>query len=224
MFTSLAPRTLAAYERAWSDFIQFCVSHVCSSFPASSAIVAYYISHCYLKGLAYSIIVSRISVVAYVHKIKGVSDPTSTQMVKTILKGLSKSSAVADKRSPVTLDILGTLSSNLPRVLCDSYSVALCRAVYLFMFHLALRVSEVAVTDNHTQHTVLSSDIEIMQNTPVSHSIRVHFRTYKHSQFPAVLLLKSDSSNICPVASLMRYLKMRPSVPGPYSYMKLANL
>lgn len=187
--------------------------------PASRETIENYISYCHLKGLSYATILSRVSVISYVHKVRHQHDATSDVRVKAVLKGLSKSSHTFDVRSPVTLPVLRSICSKLHRVVSDSYQLVMCRAIFTFMFHLALRVGEIAVTDGNSDNVLGYKDIEFFVDSAGEKCLRVAFKKYKHSHSPALVLVKSDSSPVCPVSCMDMYLRKRQASNNPHLFV-----
>lgn len=217
MYESLAPRTITAYTKAWTNFSNFCISHGVRSLPAPPIIIAHYISDCYLKGLAYTTVLSRVSVIAYAHKIKLSQDPTTDNVVRNVLKGLNKCTASADTRSPITRIMLHELCDSLRYVISDGYHQILCKAMFLLLWHLALRVSEICGNDRQCSHALRLGDVEFVRQAKTI-AARFHFKKYKHSHSPSILLVQSDSTPFCPVAALQSYLTVR-TTPSTYLFV-----
>ena len=65
-----------------------------------------FLAYCSYKGLAYSTVLSYISVLNYVQKLSGFVDVSRNFVVKKMLQGLRKSTAESDLRWPITHSIL----------------------------------------------------------------------------------------------------------------------
>ena len=87
---SLKPATLQSYRSAIKSFNDF---QTCSSdskfqsFPATTVSIAKYIIHLWKQGYRYSTIRTRLSALSYTYKINNLYDPTSSFLVKQLLKG-----------------------------------------------------------------------------------------------------------------------------------------
>lgn len=193
MCASLAPRSICAYTRAWANFVAFCSDHSTSPVPASPIVIAHYISDCYLKGLAYSTILSRVSVIAYVHKLKSIQDPTTNLVVRNVLKGLNRCASTVEMRSPITKSMLHTLCRSLDYVVSDVYHRVMCKAIFLLLWHLALRGSELCCTDGSQSNALQLGDVEFISQSKAI-AARFNFKKYKHSHSPSILLVQSDDS------------------------------
>ena len=79
------------------------------------------------------------------------------------------------------------------------------------MFHLCLRVSEVAVCSDN-KHS-----LNIQQVKELDGGFEIQFISYKHSadSKPKVLLQPQKQTNYCPVVALRQYIKVRGQSIGP---------
>ena len=78
--SALAPGTQTAYKRSWSMFGKFCNTHGLSdTVPISESVLALFISHLHRAEYSPATILSHISAIGYIHKLRGGSDPTTTR-------------------------------------------------------------------------------------------------------------------------------------------------
>ena len=123
-----------------------------------------------------------------------------------MLKGFRNSKVNESLRLPLSVSELGTLVSNIPKILVDKYMQVLLEAMLVFSFFLGLRLGE--MTDS--VHNLHISDIAVCNDT-----IKVNFKSFKHSKAPSTHLLKATNLFPCPYNTLMSYLRLRKPAPGP---------
>ena len=207
---ALAPSSARQYQRVWSTFSTFALSHNLCPLPASSATIALFISHSVSPPLpaAPATVASAISALSYVHKINGFPDPGDSFLVRKILKGVSALRGSVDLRIPITIPLLEALLAALPSVVGSPYQLALFSAMFSTMFAAFLRISEVTAS----QHNLSFQQFALSRV-----SADLTFRSFKHSGTrPFTLSIPAcPSSPTCPVGCLSSFFLVRGSVPGP---------
>lgn len=103
---SKAENTLRGYRGDWKDFHGWCEARELSPLPASPETVAAYIADC-AGRLKVGSIQRRLNAIAEAHKAVGVESPTSSGMVRNVLKGIRRTmgTAVVQKTAALTDDI-----------------------------------------------------------------------------------------------------------------------
>ena len=208
---SLAPSTARQYQRVWESFYSFSRGLAFTPLPSSSSTIVLFISHLVSPPhpSAPSTVHSAISAVSYIHKLNNQPDPTSSFLVRKILRGVSKLRPTNDTRIPITIPVLQSLFQSLHSV-CSPYDLVLYSAMYLTMFSSFLRLGE--VTDS--PHNIPFSQVLFSPN-----SVNITLSTFKHHQGrpPVTISIpQSPSSPLCPVLLLTRYIHVRGSRPGPF--------
>lgn len=175
-----------------------------------------FLVHLSQKHLKASTIRTYISAIAFVHKIKQLTDHSQSLLVTKTLQGIANK----DKQNPsqplqpITKDLLHRLVDTLPSTHPSSpYYQALLKALFLLAYHACMRAGE-AVLSSHDHHTLSYNDItrSIHLGKPV---YNINFSTYKHSRNAATMILPSaDTPSYCPVLALDHYLSLRGSHPG----------
>ncbi|OCT78884.1 hypothetical protein XELAEV_18029974mg [Xenopus laevis] len=94
--------------------------------------------------------------ISFFLRLFGQVDVTKAAVVKQFLKGWHKGKFVADKRKPITLDLLHKLLLVSESVCLSDYEATLFKLLFLLMFFAALRVSE-AVRASKLKHGIRSA-------------------------------------------------------------------
>ena len=88
VMASLDPKTKLAYWRVWCCFRTICEGHrLFSQLPISPVLLLNFLTSLYQLGYQSSTIALNVSAIAFIHKIFGYSDPSSTFLVRQFLKG-----------------------------------------------------------------------------------------------------------------------------------------
>ena len=106
--SALTDSSRRQYQRAWAVFRQFYCRFYGSENPILPLVpncIPLFISYLSFRKMAYSTINSYLSAISYVHKLKGLRDPTKSFLIQKLLTALSRQRA-ADIRLPVTKPVL----------------------------------------------------------------------------------------------------------------------
>ena len=109
--SSLTAGSRRSYQRAWIIFRQFYRQFYGSDdppLPLPPTCLPLFISYLTLRKLALSAITSYLSAISYVHKLRGLHDPTKSFLIQMLLTALSRRQPV-DIRLPVTRPVLHEL-------------------------------------------------------------------------------------------------------------------
>ena len=113
--SALTDSSRRQYQRAWAVFRQFYCRFYGSENPILPLVpncIPLFISYLSFRKMAYSTINSYLSAISYVHKLKGLRDPTKSFLIQKLLTALSRQRA-ADVRLPVTKPVLHQLVRSL---------------------------------------------------------------------------------------------------------------
>ena len=179
--SSLSISAQKQYRTHWRDFCTF-LKHTIGArpLPCSSYHIALYVTHLHTTGLKSNTIRSRLSAIAFYHKIQGHSNPTTSFLIDKLLKSYKKSDLPPQIRKPITRKILNSLLHAIqasPGL--STYDKKLYRALFAIMYAAALHSSEVCVSlaSSHTLHCD-----QIQQFTRGnSKGLRIQLHTHKHS-------------------------------------------
>ena len=109
--SSLIAGSRRSYQRAWIIFRQFYRQFYGSDdppLPLPPTCLPLFISYLTLRKLALSAITSYLSAISYVHKLRGLHDPTKSFLIQMLLTALSRRQPV-DIRLQVTRPVLHEL-------------------------------------------------------------------------------------------------------------------
>ena len=111
MGTALTSSSRKSYQRAWRVFLIFHQRFYKSSdfrLPLSSPQIALFISYLSASKLAPSTITFYLSEISYVHKIKGLQDPTKSFLILKILTALGRKHSTDFRKAPDYCRIRGS--------------------------------------------------------------------------------------------------------------------
>ncbi len=105
IFSSLAPAAQTSYSKVVNEFRNFVVSldSGLNDFPVTLAHICLYMCHLYRLGRSPPTIATKVSALAFWHK---VYDPTDHFLVRRTLMGMKKAKPHFDLRPPLTLSSL----------------------------------------------------------------------------------------------------------------------
>jgi hypothetical protein len=116
-----AAATRRAYATDWRDFVAWCAQRGATALPAHVGIVAALAT----IGLKASTIGRRAASIGYHHKLAGHEPPTSSEAVKTVLRGIRGTIGAARAgKAPATADVLMQMVALCPAPCNESRSAA----------------------------------------------------------------------------------------------------
>ena len=139
--SALSSGSRELYQRAWAvfnDFYQQFYHSVSPALPLTTPVLALFVSYLHARKLAPSTIKSYLSAIGYVHKLKGLRDPTRAFIIDKLLTALSRQSS-SDIRLPISRPVLHALVGSLNH----NNSSAFHRTLFS-MFLIAFYVPDVA--------------------------------------------------------------------------------
>ena len=145
---AIAPSTSLGYSRAWRLF-QTCMQelgvayHGLASLPLTTQHILLFIGYLNVKKYSPSSILTYLSAISYVHKLKGFSDPTTTFVVQKAICGAMKMKSDSDARLPITICILQKMTLALHHTVSNPYLRTLFKCMYVISFFALMRVGEV---------------------------------------------------------------------------------
>ena len=205
---AISKDTKQSYESNFNGFISFLRGlKISSGLPVNPGHEVLYISHLYQSGLAYSTILSKLSSIAYFHKLYSHPDPTTHFLVQKTLLGVKKLRPSADIRQPLTFSMLLQIMDIFSTNIHPSYPTALYKAMISVSFFACLRPGEVTHSQNNIQ----------FKNVLLSHNnLAITFQTFKHYHGrPVTINIPKQGGRACPVYLLSQYLSVRGRDSGP---------
>lgn len=220
--SALSPCSRQSYQRAWQLYVQFS-GRFCDTFspslPLDVTSLALFISYMTARKFAHSTICSYISAISYVHKLRGLTDPTKSFLISKLLTAHRRANPQLDVRLPITRPVLHSLVRSLEFTSSSSYQRLLYTAMFLTAFYGFFRLGELASKNTRTASLVVQYDqltFLLENNRPVTAKISISH--YKHSlaKRPFDILINRESSQpFCPVDFLLQFCASRGHVPGP---------
>ena len=207
--SALSTATTKSYNNTIQEYSKFISSMAPSStiFPATPGHIVFYISHLFQKGLVASTITSKLSPIAYYHKINSYPDPTSSFIVQKALLGAKKLAPSGDSRLPISIPMLEKLMHQVQFTSMSPYSATMIRSMMSLAFYGLLRPGE--ITDS-------ANNLLIHQVQLHSDYIDIMFTRFKHHVGPPVhIQVSAHPGSSCPVSALRQYLSVRGLGPGP---------
>ena len=218
--SSLSASSRKLYSRAWvvfSDFYQrFQYGNV--TLPVSTAGIAMFVSFLCAKGLAPATITSYLSAISYVHKIKGVFDPTKAFLIEKLMVAVGRRSQ-ADIRLPISRPLLYELIRALAYTNSSAYQRSLYSAMFAIAFYGFFRVGELTCKTRNVSSTVLQ--LNQLTLTKLDHhvtAVKIVISKFKHntSNRPFTVLIEHEPSEpFCPIRLLTEFLQKRGVRQGP---------
>ena len=137
--SSLAPNTALTYSRAWSSFTVYSTSvyKQVLNLPISPADLCLFVAYLHDSGKAPKTISTYLSALGYIHKITGLSDPTTSFIVSKLMAGAYRSRLSFDLRLPITITILDQLVDALNHTVPTLYDIQSPCTYLLFTLLLA---------------------------------------------------------------------------------------
>ena len=219
---TMSDSTVATYRRAYALLTEFKrrIFPDAQIWPATEATVTTFISFLHQKSLAASTILTYVSAIGTLHKYAGLSDPTSSFLVRKTLYGLQKLKSRRDIRLPITFSILSKLMQQINRSQLSAFNKTLFAAMFQIAFHGFLRIGEIVLRNSAQQATTIlqaQNTTFYMLNDTVS-SVQITLINWKHnySNQPTNIIIKGKpNSEFCPCQSLVQYFRLRGFTNGP---------
>lgn len=156
---SLAPRTWAEYESAWKVWSGFCASINVEPLCVSLSSALLFVSDLFNQGMGFSSLSKTLAGVSFFLKLSGCATLTSYPPVRQMMNGLKKGSMVADRRRPITSEVLGELLRALRHCCSSYYEFILFRTAFVLAFFGALRIGELVAVNKASTAPLGYSDV-----------------------------------------------------------------
>ena len=136
--------TRKAYEADLRDFSAWCANVGAVFVPASAEAVSAYLASLADAGKATSTIMRRVAAIAYAHRRLGLVDPTDTDRVKQVVRGIKRTIGTApNQKAPATAKYIRAMVKGLPDTMIGKRD----RALLMIGFAGAFRRSELVALD-----------------------------------------------------------------------------
>ncbi len=224
---SISENTRKDYNKVWRDYAKFSSSVFPSLplLPSSPGVIFFFTAHLFNLSLSPASVVSKLSAISYINKLKGFPDPCSHFLIQKLVTGGKKLKPQSDSREPLSLGLLHAMISFLPKLLWPIYETLLFRSMLLLSFHSFLRPGEAANSANSLKFENISF---------IDSCVVIKFKNFKHHfGSPIRIFVKPTLDKFCPVSALKAFLFLRGNSPGnlfcfasgvPISYSKYSKL
>ena len=166
--------------------------------------------------MAFSTITSYLSAISYVHKLKGLLDPTKSFLIQKLLTALGRRQPVGI-RLPVTRPVLHELVRALSFTNSSAFQCSLVSALFLLAFYGLFRIGELtAKSDRFASSVVQFGNLTFLSRNGRTHVAKITISEYKHntSRRPFdILIAREVCSAFFLVLALIQYSEFR----GPSS-------
>ena len=168
--------------------------------PCSPDLLARYIAE-HGDRLKVSTLVRRLSSLAKAHRLANLPDPTKSELVKTVLRGIKRAHGSRQEQAkPLTREMLDTVCSGLGRSLHDIRD----RALFLVGFASGMRRSELC-----------SLQVEQVTLTAAGAELLLLRSKNDGDGKGRVIKLARTGGSLCPVQALQDWLEYGALVSGP---------
>ena len=219
--SALSSGSRKLYQRAWAvfnDFYQQFYHSVSPALPLTTPVLALFVSYLHARKLAPSTIKSYLSAIGYVHKLKGLRDPTRAFIIDKLLTALSRQSS-SDIRLPISRPVLHALVGSLNHNNSSAFHRTLFSTMFLIAFYGFFRIGELAAKNANSGGSVVQfSDMRFLTHDGNIHMLKITITNFKHNtdKRPFVILIeREDSMPFCPVQAMLDYCKLRGTQAGP---------
>jgi hypothetical protein len=215
--SALADASQSNYRRVWFQLSQFCTSMKQPEWatpPLSVSTVFLFFADGFSKNLKGSTLTSMSSALSYVHKLRGLPDPTTAFIIQKFLQGACKLTASVDIRYPITRPILKLLVNSASCCLSDKYNTLLFQTAFVLAFHGFFRIGELFPNSYKLSPQVVQvTDVSVQEEVAIQLN---HFRNKRSlANKPVVVRCQRQSESPCPVTLVKDFLRQRGTHPGP---------
>ena len=220
--SALTPCSRQSYQRAWRLYIEFS-GRFCEtsspSLPLDITSIALFISYMSPLKCAHSTICSYVSATSYVHKLRGLADPTKSFLISKLLTAHRRANPLLDVRLPITRPVLHRLVRSLEFTNSSSYQRVLYTAMFLTAFYGFFRLGELASKNKRAANPVVQFDqLTFLLQDDRPAIAKICISQYKHSLSKRpfdVLINRELSQPFRPVDRFLQFCALRGDAPGP---------
>ena len=166
---------------------------------------------------------SYLSAICYVHKLRGLHDPTKSFLIHKLLTALSRRQPV-DIRFPVTRPVLHELARALSFTNSSAFQRSLFSALFLVAFYGLFRTGELTAKSKDLRLLSFSSvlNLTFLSRNGRTQVAKTAISEYNHntSRRPFdILIARAVSSAFCPVLPLFNIANCGDLLPGGYCHI-----
>ena len=204
--SSKANNTVRAYKSDFNDFGLFCAKNGFKSLPTQPKIVALYLTHLSTKEIKMSTIKRRLVSIGVIHKLKGLYLDTKHPTIVENLMGIKRRKGSFQKgKKPLLINNLKNIIKVIDQENYEEIKKIRDKTIILVGFSGGFRRNE-----------IVSLDIDDLDF--VNEGVRINLKRSKSDQFgegSLKALPYFESSQYCPVKSLLNWLEISKIKSGP---------
>ena len=204
--SSKANNTVRAYKSDFNDFGLFCAKNEFKSLPTQPKIVALYLTHLSTKEVKMSTIKRRLVSIGVIHKLKGLYLDTKHPTIVENLMGIKRRKGSFQKgKKPLLINNLKQIIKVIDQENYEEIKKIRDKTIILVGFSGGFRRNE-----------IVSLDIDDLNF--VNEGVRINLKRSKTDQFGEGFLKALpyfESSQYCPVKSLLKWIEISNIKSGP---------
>jgi len=226
---ALAPSTLRAYGSGQRRFLAFCSAANLEPSPLSERTLCMFVAHLANEGLSHQTIKLYLSAIRHLHIVSGLGDPfvgDPFPRLQYVIRGIkwSPSRAARQPRLPITPAILRVLKEQWAAAAVNDPDYVMLWAACCLGFFGFLRAGEFTVphpSEFDPAASLCLGDIALDDRLNPS-MVQVTLRQSKTDPFRkgVAVYLGRTQADLCPVAAILAYIAIRPTVSGPLFVFK----
>ena len=145
----------------------------------------------------------------------GVTDISTSHLVKKTLMGITQLGVPQDKRLPISLQLLDKLCETRTKICDNYYDKVLSRTMFLLSFFAFLRIGELVVASSNDKNTLTLDNVCLDSH---GKNVLISFSRFKHSKGRMHSLSIQQRTHNCPVEAFRTYISLMGAVSG-YLYL-----
>ena len=171
--------------------------------------VILYVANLAEQGARPTTVATQLSALSFIHKLRGLPDPTTTFIVSKMIQGLRHTSKPPTARLPITLQILQRIIRALTITITSNYQRSMFSDMFLLAFYACLRIGETAL-NRISSHLLQLSDVRFVHALGFANTNAIiNLSSFKHSSSNSIQSIRiRDSPPMYPVRSLINYIKL----------------
>ncbi|XP_075131988.1 integrase/recombinase xerD homolog [Leptodactylus fuscus] len=210
--SSMVSGTWEAYAGAWRQWEDWRVFLNCGEGEEEMGLLLF-VGHCRDLGWSFARLNKCMAGLAFGFKQRGLKDITKSFLVRQAVKGWRRQGVVADRRKPVSFELLLEVGRVLGQVCVSVAEMRLFRAAFALAFFGAFRIGELVCASKTKLGGVRFEDTNVFDD-----SVEIWLRRSKTDQVGKgciIRLFRVEGCDMCPVHCVRDYLEYRDRVSGP---------
>lgn len=212
----MSRNTTDSYKVGFQQFELFRQNHgLVIIWPPPVEHISLFLAYLSLQGYSHNTARLYLSALSFHCKINSYIDVTKHFIISKVLEGMRRAARIRLPRLPITFNLLRSIVSKLGAVCFNDYERCLFCTAFTLAFFGFFRVGEITVTKHvYLKNVITIDDIRLDEGNK---SLSVHVRFSKTDQTGKGVWLKlvKSGTDVCPVLSMISFLRVRPPVKGP---------